>query len=132
MHKLTRLSIVAALLAAAPARGGERGEMPLLVSPGTPTSNGGIWGIFAQVRATPDAVQYLNVRVIVTRTSSSALISAKDAAGVTASCTTTDPVMVEAIMNTPDDAMVHVIFNTSRICTFYEQWTASFTAPMAP
>ena len=138
MHTSTkRLGIIAALLAGSLTNGprvsaGQRLESPVYVTVAA-DSSGRADGAISATRNSPDAVAYLTCRLH--WSVSSGVVgscSAKDAAGKSAGCFTSEPAALETIKAITADAYVRFAWNAAGRCTDVTVEISSLDGPKLP
>lgn len=90
-------------------------------------------GTFATTRATPDGMQYIGCSAYVHESGGQyGMCEARDAAGVSVYCYSTNPALMAQARAVPGDARLGFSWNESGTCTSIHFATGSYLAPKTP
>lgn len=121
--KRTLLSVLALAAAAATAHAGTRGSYPVYVG------SSYAYGSLATARASADTLSYVECQRYVTPTNAVLSCYARDAAGKTAMCTSSDPAFVAEGRALKGDSLLYFEWDASGACKALRVTDSSTLAP---
>jgi hypothetical protein len=125
MKRLVATALFAVAMAAAGAGyAGSKQVQQVVIVDASKLANGDL----GYVRNTPDTVQYISC----TNSGTTATCNARNAGGVSRSCSTTDPAMLATIRSLPSDGYLVFYWDVNGNCTSVNVTTTSRTAPKQP
>ncbi len=88
-------------------------------------------GALGAARNSADSTQYIACRTygFSSGTTTTAYCFGRNSSGVSASCTTTNPVLVNLVMNFTADSHVAVYYDSAGMCTYVAVTTTSYNEP---
>jgi hypothetical protein len=119
---------LAVVLGSTAAWAGERGSGYVVINTLSQYAYGSIGG----ARNSPDSTQFLYLSVWSNGTTEAVIVVAQDAAGLTMSCYSYEPLMVAAARTVTSDAYISFSWTSSGQCTGLDVRAASITPPKAP
>lgn len=123
MKKLLAVaSVAAALLTAGTAVAGQKIDATVFVT----TSSRFAQGSLGSARNSGDGVQYITCGLYNT---GAAWCTARNAAGETGACSSTDPAIWNIVAHLRSDGLISFFWDASGKCTAVQVWNASYLAP---